>query len=82
MTEPKSVTTLSLIRSALQDAIQWEESRIDAGMRGPFRNKKYEKLLNELGHITREQAFARKLKADGSQLINAFDIQEFVRKNP
>lgn len=72
-------TTLKLIRSALQDAINWEESRIDAGMHGPFMNKKYEKLLNELGHVTREQAFARKLKSDGAKLVDAFNIQEFMR---
>jgi hypothetical protein len=74
------MTTLGLIRSALQDAICWEQSRFDAGIDGPNKLKEYETLLNELGHITREKAFARELKVRGATLVNAFDLTPFNGK--
>lgn len=55
---------------------------MDAGMKGPFKDKEYEKLLNDLGRITREKAFARKLKLEGAKEVSVFDIKSFMKENP
>lgn len=74
------MTVLVTVKKALQDAIEWQASLLDASTYACAKNprlaklriekdiKEFESLLNVLGHVTREKAFARWLDKDAEDL--------------